>query len=79
MNIQYKKPLALPSAALCKGRVVKRDGKKIYVKGSIVDPVGAIVAETDCMWILLSPKSTLTAVADDGARAAKEKVIKAKL
>ena len=54
LNIQWKKPLTTPSIALCKGRVVKKEGRKVFVKGSFYDAEGNILADAQGMFILMN-------------------------
>ena len=54
LNVQWKKPLVTPSVTLCKGRVVKKEGRKVFVKGAFYDSEGAVLAEAEGLWILLT-------------------------
>ncbi|KAL6719814.1 hypothetical protein ACLMJK_001735 [Lecanora helva] len=56
LNVQWKRPLVTPSVTLCKGRVVKKEGKKVFVKGSFHDAEGNTLAEAEGLWILLTGK-----------------------
>lgn len=59
LNVAWKKPLVTPAVTLCKGRVVKKEGRKVFVKGSFHDSEGAVLAEAEGLWILLNGKAKL--------------------
>jgi len=59
LNVQWKKPLVTPAVTLCKGRVVKKEGRKVFVKGAFYDSEGAVLAEAEGLWILLTGKAKL--------------------
>jgi hypothetical protein len=40
-----------PAVVVCRGKVVKVDGRKIYAMGSFEDKEGNILAGADGMWI----------------------------
>jgi len=40
-----------PAVVVCRGRVAKVDGRKVYLKGSFEDKDGVILTEGDGMWI----------------------------
>ncbi len=40
MTTKYLKPVKVPSIVVVRGRVVKKDGRKIWVRGAIEDGEG---------------------------------------
>lgn len=40
MTTRFLKPIGLPNVVLVRSRVVKRDGRKIFVRGTIEDGDG---------------------------------------
>jgi len=48
-----------PAVTLCKGRVVKKEVRKVFVKGAFYDSEGAVLAEAEGLWILLTGKAKL--------------------
>ena len=59
LNVAWKKPLFTPSVTLCRGRVLKKEGRKVFVKGSFHDSEGSMLAEAEGLWILLAGKAKL--------------------
>lgn len=53
LNVNFKKPLHTPAVVVCRGRVQKIDGRKIYVKGTFEDKDGVILTEANGMWIAM--------------------------
>ncbi|KAK3990067.1 HotDog domain-containing protein [Cladorrhinum sp. PSN332] len=47
----YKRPVGVPQVVLVRGRVVKKDGRKIFVRGCIEDKNGNLMAEGEGLWI----------------------------
>ncbi|KAM7184504.1 HotDog domain containing protein, partial [Naviculisporaceae sp. PSN 640] len=51
LNTKYIRPIKLPQIVLVRGRVVRKNGRKIVVRGTIEDKDGNIMAEADGLWI----------------------------
>ncbi|KAK4165864.1 HotDog domain-containing protein [Cladorrhinum sp. PSN259] len=47
----YRRPIKVPQVVLVRGRVVKKDGRKIFVRGCIEDKNGNVLAEGEGLWI----------------------------
>jgi acyl-CoA thioesterase FadM len=52
--VKFKKPLFTPKVVLVRGQVVKREGKKLSLKGSFEDEKGNILAESEGTWIMVN-------------------------
>ncbi|KAK0715767.1 HotDog domain-containing protein [Lasiosphaeris hirsuta] len=50
-NTNFRKAIKTPQVVLVRGRVVKKDGRKIFVKGTIEDKDGNLMAEGDGVWV----------------------------
>lgn len=48
---RYLKAIKTPQVVLVRGRVVKKEGRKIFVKGTIEDKDGNLLAEGDGIWL----------------------------
>ncbi|KAI0132518.1 HotDog domain-containing protein [Xylariales sp. AK1849] len=46
-----KRPIRTPQVVLIRGRVVKKEGRKLYVRGTIEDEDGNLMAEADGLWL----------------------------
>jgi thioesterase superfamily protein 4 len=53
LNIQYKKPVMTPSMILARAVLVRKEGRKIYVKGSIEDGNGGVMATAEALYIVV--------------------------
>ncbi|KAI0111927.1 HotDog domain-containing protein [Daldinia grandis] len=53
----YHHAIRLPQILLVRGRVVRRDGRKIYVRGTLEDKDGTVMAEGDGVWLAIGRKS----------------------
>ncbi|KAK4227838.1 HotDog domain-containing protein [Podospora fimiseda] len=49
----YKRPIKLPQAVLVRGRVVRKEGRKIFVRGCIEDKDGNVMAEAEGVWVAM--------------------------
>jgi acyl-CoA thioesterase FadM len=49
--VNFKKPLFTLSVVLARGRVVKKEERKLSLKGSFEDKDGNILAEAEGTWI----------------------------
>ncbi|KAK0627116.1 HotDog domain-containing protein [Immersiella caudata] len=50
-NTMFRKAVKLPQVVLVRGRVVKKEGRKIFVRGSIEDKDGNLLGEGDGIWV----------------------------
>ncbi|KAJ4300331.1 hypothetical protein N0V88_003004 [Collariella sp. IMI 366227] len=57
MTTTFLKPIKLPGIVLVQSRVVKREGRKVWVRGAIEDANGNLMAEAEAM---LVDKTALT-------------------
>ncbi|KAK0735706.1 HotDog domain-containing protein [Apiosordaria backusii] len=55
-NTNFRRPIKLPMVVLVRGRVVKKTGRKIMVRGCIEDKNGNIMAEGDGLFIQMDKK-----------------------
>ena len=53
MTVKFKKPLYTPKVVLARGKVVKKEGKKLSLKGSFEDEDGNVLAEAEGIWIIV--------------------------
>jgi hypothetical protein len=51
--VSFRRPLYTPSVVVVKGRVAKKEGKKVYLKGSFEDKDGKKLAEATGLWIMM--------------------------
>jgi acyl-CoA thioesterase FadM len=52
LNVRYKKPLFTPQVVMVRGRVMKVEGRKLFVGGSIENEKGELFAEADGLWVM---------------------------
>ncbi|KAK4214864.1 Thioesterase/thiol ester dehydrase-isomerase [Rhypophila decipiens] len=50
-NTKFLRPVKLPQVVLVRGRVIKLDGRKIHVRGTIEDKDGNLMAEGAGLWV----------------------------
>ncbi|KAK0722246.1 hypothetical protein B0T26DRAFT_673968 [Lasiosphaeria miniovina] len=50
-NTTFRKAVMTPQVVLVRGRVVKRGGRKITVRGSIKDKDGKVLGEGEGVWV----------------------------
>ncbi|KAK0672313.1 HotDog domain-containing protein [Cercophora samala] len=50
-NTNFRRPIKLPMAVVVRGRVIKKAGRKLMVRGCIEDKDGNIMAEGDGLWL----------------------------
>ncbi|KAK4150921.1 HotDog domain-containing protein [Chaetomidium leptoderma] len=55
MTTKFLKPVKLPGVVMVRSRVVKVEGRKIYVRGSIEDGDGNLMAESEAMLVDKTP------------------------
>ena len=51
LNTTYRKPVPAPGVVLVRTRLVKREGRKTVVQGTIEDGNGTVLAESEAMFI----------------------------
>jgi len=54
LTLNFKKPLFTPSVILARGKVVKKEGRKLSLKGSFEDKDGNVLAEAEGTWIMVN-------------------------
>ncbi|KAI1377777.1 Thioesterase/thiol ester dehydrase-isomerase [Hypoxylon crocopeplum] len=50
----FRRAVRTPQVVLIRGRVVRKDGRKLYVKGTMEDKDGNIMAEGDGLWLAMN-------------------------
>ena len=53
LNVQYKKPVRTPGVILLRAKVVKREGRKLWVEASIEDGEGGIMATAEALFLIV--------------------------
>ncbi|KAI0848324.1 HotDog domain-containing protein [Daldinia vernicosa] len=53
----YHRAIRLPQILLIRGRVVRKEGRKMYVRGTLEDKDGNIMAEGEGIWLAIERKS----------------------
>ncbi|EHY53215.1 hypothetical protein ABEF95_007953 [Exophiala dermatitidis] len=56
LNITYKKPIRTPSTILARSWIVKVDGRKTWVHGTLEDGMGQVYASAEGVWVTVMPK-----------------------
>lgn len=51
MKVDYRIPVSTPGIILVKGRIVRQEGRKSWVKGSVEDGRGLIYAEGEGLFL----------------------------
>jgi len=59
LNVGFKKPVATPSVVLCRGWVTKREGRKIWAKGTIEDGKGVVMADGEALFVSVEREGKL--------------------
>ncbi|CZR52686.1 uncharacterized protein PAC_02563 [Phialocephala subalpina] len=54
LKVDFKRPLYTPSVVLARGQVIKKEGKKLSLKGSFEDKDGNILATSEGTWIMVN-------------------------
>ena len=52
LNTTYRRPTLLGTDLVCRGRIDRVDGWKIFASGEIVDPQGEVTAEAEALFIV---------------------------
>ncbi|KAK6852761.1 hypothetical protein PG995_011312 [Apiospora arundinis] len=50
----YRRPVRTPQVVLVRGRVIKREGRKLHLRGSMEDKNGEVLAEADGIWVCMA-------------------------
>jgi thioesterase superfamily protein 4 len=53
LKIDYKKPLRTPGIVLCRARLEKKEGRKIWVKGQIEDGEGNVLSTAEALFLVV--------------------------
>ncbi|KAI1658539.1 HotDog domain-containing protein [Daldinia decipiens] len=53
----YHRAIRLPQILLVRGRVVRKEGRKIYARGTLEDKNGNVMAEGDGVWLAIERRS----------------------
>ena len=51
LNTTFKNLVPTPSVVVCRSRVVRRAGKKIWIEGTLEDGTGRVLAEAQALYI----------------------------
>lgn len=51
LNTTYKNPIPTPCVLLCKAEIVRQDGRKVFVNGTIEDGQGKVYSTGEGMFI----------------------------
>ena len=51
LETQYRAPVVLPSEVLCKAWLIRREGRKWWARGQIVDMNGLVLTEASGLWV----------------------------
>ncbi|KAG4437831.1 hypothetical protein IFR05_006677 [Cadophora sp. M221] len=54
LKVDFKKPLYTPSVVLVRGKVVKKEGRRLIVEGSFEDRDGNVLAVADGLWVMVN-------------------------
>ncbi|KAH7357118.1 HotDog domain-containing protein [Rhexocercosporidium sp. MPI-PUGE-AT-0058] len=54
LKVDFKKPLYTPSVVLVRGKVQKKEGRRLIVKGSFEDKDGNVLAVADGLWVMVN-------------------------
>lgn len=53
LKVDYKKPVRTPGIVLTRGVVVKKEGKKLWLRGTVEDGEGGILATGEALFIVV--------------------------
>jgi len=56
MNTSYRKPVATPSVILCRARLERIDGRKVFIHATIEDGKGTILTVGESMFLEIRNK-----------------------
>lgn len=57
LNTTYRKPVPVPSIILCRARFDKIDGRKFFIKGTLEDDNGTVLAESESLFLEVKEKT----------------------
>jgi len=58
-KVYYKKPVRTPSKVLCRAKVYKTEGRKMWVSGTMEDGEGTIMATAESLFMVVEPVKRL--------------------
>ncbi|KAK6818939.1 alcohol dehydrogenase [Apiospora arundinis] len=50
----FRRPVRMPQVVLVRGRVIKREGRKLHLRGSMEDKNGEVLAEAEGIWLCMA-------------------------
>ena len=53
LRVDYKKPIVTPSTVLCKAKVDKKEGRKMWGRGTIEDGEGVVLATGEALFVVV--------------------------
>ena len=56
LNVDYKAPVRTPSVILVRAWLEKREGRKLWAKGTIEDGNGNVCTKGSALFIVIDPK-----------------------
>lgn len=56
LNITYKKPVSTPGSVMVRATLVRVEGRKIWVSGTVEGEDGVVHASAEGMWLTAKPK-----------------------
>jgi acyl-coenzyme A thioesterase THEM4 len=59
LKVDYKKPVRTPSKILCRAKVYKKEGRKMWVTGTIEDGEGTILTIAEGLFLVVEPVKPL--------------------
>lgn len=59
MNLSFLAPVPTPSVLAIRSWMIKRDGRKWYLRAQLVDESNTVLMEADSIWLTAKPKSSL--------------------
>jgi thioesterase superfamily protein 4 len=59
LNVQYKTPVRTPAVILCRSWVERKEGRKLFGRGSIEDREGTVMATGEALFINVEPLHSL--------------------
>ncbi|KAF8053825.1 thioesterase superfamily protein [Tricharina praecox] len=59
LNVTFRKPVPTPSVVLCRGWLVRREGRKLFIRGTVEDGEGGVYAEADSLFVEVREKAKL--------------------
>lgn len=62
LKVNFKKPVKTPQIVCLRGRVQKRVGKKLFLKGSMENSEGQTLAESEGLWIVMGKSVGLSTI-----------------